>query len=72
MAFINYADNINVPQKYVVGDEDHIVQISAHNPRVMKLHYDFYLALMRKKSTLSRIQRESIAVRVSQINACQY
>lgn len=72
MAFIEYKSQDSIPETYRVNDLDNIIQISSVNAKVMKLHYEFYLALMRKKSPLTRIQRESIAVLVSQINQCHY
>ncbi|MCK4980999.1 MAG: carboxymuconolactone decarboxylase family protein [Candidatus Delongbacteria bacterium] len=38
----------------------------------MKQHYDLYLEIMRKRSPLSRAQREMMAVVVSLINECHY
>lgn len=71
MAFIAYHTN-QVAESDRVQDQDNIIQISSIHSRVMKQHYDLYLTLMRKKSPLTRIQRESIGVLVSQINLCHY
>ncbi|RMD97953.1 MAG: hypothetical protein D6812_14320 [Deltaproteobacteria bacterium] len=49
-----------------------IVRIMSPNPRVLKASLDFYGALMRGRSPLSRAQREMIAVVVSAANRCVY
>ncbi|HHL72720.1 MAG TPA: peroxidase [Bacteroidetes bacterium] len=54
------------------GDVDHILKIHSHNPPSMLGHYELYKALMFKKSELSRVQREMIAVVVSSTNKCFY
>jgi alkylhydroperoxidase family enzyme len=38
----------------------------------MRHHYDLYVSLMHKRSPLSRIQREMIAVTISALNHCHY
>lgn len=54
------------------GGVDNILKIHSLNPASLKGHYDFYKALMRGKSDLSRAQREMIAVTVSALNHCVY
>ena len=54
------------------GDIDHILKIHSLNPASMQAHYDLYKTLMFRKSDLSRLQREMIAVVVSRINKCFY
>jgi alkylhydroperoxidase family enzyme len=51
-----------------------IVGIMSQNPRVLKAAMDFYRALMHASSpaSLSRCQREMIAVVVSSTNHCVY
>ncbi len=51
-----------------------IVSIMSQNPRVLKAAMDFYRALMHASSpsSLSRCQREMIAVVVSATNYCVY
>ena len=51
---------------------DNILSIHSLNPESLKHHYDMYKHLMAGKSGLSRMQREMIAVVVSQINGCHY
>ncbi len=48
--------------------------MKAHSldPETIGLHLDLYLHLMFGKSTLTRVQREMIAVVVSHTNNCQY
>ena len=72
MAFIKYLDKENIPEKNRVPDSDNIIQIHGINSTVMRNHYDMYITLMRKRSPLSRIQREEIAVAVSAVNECHY
>ena len=72
MAFINYLNQEDISEKNRVNDPDKIIQIHGVNSGVMKNHYDMYITIMRKRSPLSRIQREEIAVAVSAINGCHY
>jgi len=70
LAYIPYLDEI--PAEDHVGDDDHILKIHSVHSRVMRQHYDLYIEIMRKRSPLSRVQREMIAVVVSAINECHY
>jgi alkylhydroperoxidase family enzyme len=72
MAFIPYAKPEDIPPEYRVPDQDNILCIHGVHPRMMRLHYDLYLELMRGPGPLSRIQREMIAVAVSAANGCHY
>jgi len=72
MAFINYLTQEEIPERNRVNDLDNIIQIHGINSGVMRNHYDLYITLMRKRSPLSRIQREEIAVVVSAVNGCHY
>lgn len=47
-------------------------KIHSLKPRTMETHIDFYLSVMFGPSGLSRRERETIAVAVSQINECGY
>jgi uncharacterized peroxidase-related enzyme len=49
-----------------------IVRIMTPNGRVMRASMDFYVALMKGESPLSRAQREMLAVVVSRVNHCVY
>src|SRR5258708_1331887 len=42
------------------------------NPRAVRAHLDLYKAVMFQRGSLSRIQRERIAVVVSAANSCDY
>ena len=72
MAYIKYLSQEEIPEAHRVDDTDNILQVHSINSAVMKRHYDMYITLMRKRSPLSRIQREEIAVTVSHCNACHY
>ena len=72
MAFIKYLEQSEIPEQNRVNDTDNIVQIHSINSKIMRDHFNLYIDLMRKKSPLSRIQREMIAVYVSVINCCDY
>lgn len=72
MAFIKYLKQDEIPEQNRVKDLDNIIQIHSVHSKVMKQHYDLYLEIMRKRSPLSRAQREMMAVVVSLINECHY
>ncbi len=54
------------------GRVSNVMKAHSLDPEAMRLHLDLYLQLMFGKSTLSRAQREMIAVAVSQANRCEY
>ena len=54
------------------GSVSNVLKAHSLDPRAMRLHLDLYLHLMFGKSTLTRAQREMIAVVVSQTNNCRY
>ncbi len=72
MAFIDYVaeDEISVADR--VPDGDNILRIHGVHSRTMRQHYDLYKQLMHRRSPLTRIQREMIAVVVSAANRCHY
>lgn len=49
-----------------------IHQVQSLNPRALKAHLELYKAIVFQRSTLSRLQRERIAVAVSAANQCAY
>jgi len=49
-----------------------VVAIMSQNPRAQKASMDFYGTLMFGRSTLTRSQREMLAVVVSNVNHCTY
>ena len=72
MAFIPYVPEDEVPEAFRVPDRDHILAAHGVHPRVMRHHYDLYVALMHRPGPLERRQREMIAVLVSARNRCRY
>lgn len=54
------------------GGVAEVHQVQSLNPRAMKAHLELYKAVVFARSSLSRIQRERIAVAVSSENACPY
>ena len=63
-----YYDHI----KRTRGKIANIHKAQSLNPDALKAHLDLYLALMFRKSGLTRIQREMIATIVSATNNCDY
>ena len=72
MAFIRYVPEDELAPDDRVADPDHIIQIHAIHPAVMRQHHALYVELMRRPGPLSRVQREMAAVVVSAINGCHY
>jgi alkylhydroperoxidase family enzyme len=72
MAHIEYPRQEDLPPEHRVDDTDNILRIHGVHSRVMRLHYDLYLELMRAPGPLSRVQREMIATAVSASNCCHY
>ena len=72
MAYISYAPEGDIPERDRVPDTDNIIQIHGVHPRVMRHHYDLYIEVMRRRSPLTRRQREMTAVVVSSVNSCHY
>ena len=54
------------------GEVDHILAIHSLNPRAMAAHQSLYESAMRGTKTLRKVERELIAVVVSQVNDCHY
>ena len=54
------------------GKLDNVLSIHSVNPDVMKRHNSLYLATCRGASPLSRVEREVVAVAVSEENDCKY
>ena len=72
MAYIDYVPEGEIPAADRVPDRDNILRIHGVNRRTMRQHYELYEQLMHRRSPLSRIQREMIAVVVSAANDCHY
>ncbi|MFQ5452729.1 MAG: peroxidase [Candidatus Zixiibacteriota bacterium] len=49
-----------------------IIRIAGHNPQAMEGHVSLYRAIMFGQSSITRHQREMIAVIVSVFNKCHY
>jgi len=62
-------DKLRDPEFGVV---DNILRIHGVHSRVMRLHYDLYIELMRRPGPLTRVQREMLATAVSAANGCHY
>lgn len=54
------------------GKVFHIVRIMGQNPDVLDDSMAFYVSLMKRRSPLSRAQREMLATAVSRLNECGY
>ncbi len=72
MAHIAYVPADELAPEDRVKDPDHIIQIHAVHPAVMRQHYDLYVQLMHRPGPLTRREREVIGVRVSALNHCHY
>ncbi|MBX0329451.1 carboxymuconolactone decarboxylase family protein [Oscillochloris sp. ZM17-4] len=72
MAFIAYVPPEQLAEAERVKDPDNIIQIHSAHPATMRHHYDLYVELMHRRSPLTRVQREMIAVTISALNHCHY
>lgn len=72
MAFIRYLAPHEIAPEARVADSDHIIQVHAVHPDVMRQHFDLYRSLMHRPGPLSRREREVLAVRISSLNQCGY
>jgi len=72
MAHIRYLPPGDIPPDDRVDDTDNILRIHGVHSRVMRLHYDLYIELMRRPGPLTRAQREMLATAVSAANGCHY
>jgi alkylhydroperoxidase family enzyme len=54
------------------GRVDNIFQIHALNPRAMTAHSALYSSAMAGTGTLRKVERELIALIVSDLNECHY
>jgi alkylhydroperoxidase family enzyme len=54
------------------GRMDHIGTIHSLHPAGLTTHFELYGAVMRGTRTMPRVDRELIAVVVSQLNQCHY
>jgi len=54
------------------GKVANVIKVQSLNPQAMQAHMDLYYSLMFEKSSLTRPERELIAVAVSAANRCMY
>jgi alkylhydroperoxidase family enzyme len=72
MAYIAYVRADDLAPEDRVNDPDHIIQIHAVHPAVMRQHHALYVQLMHRPGPLTRRERELLGVRVSALNHCHY
>lgn len=81
MAFIDYIPYDDAPEDLQALYREYggpnrtpanVIRIAGHNPQAMKHHVELSRAVAMGKTSLSRQQREMIAVRVSAVNKCHY
>ena len=72
MAYIKYLRADEIPEVDRVSDDDNIIRIHGINSPTIRPHHDLYRQLMYGRGSLTRIQREMIAVVVSAANECHY
>ncbi len=56
----------------VSGEVDNILKIHSLHPEGMAAHLELYRTAMAGTKTLRKVNREMIALTVSQLNACHY
>ena len=54
------------------GRVDHVLKVHSLHPDGLQAHWDLYVAAMKGTPTLRKVDREMIAVVVSQQNGCRY
>ncbi len=54
------------------GRLDHIMQAHSLHPDGLRAHWELYRAVMAGTASLRKLDRELIALSVSQLNACEY
>lgn len=54
------------------GQLDNIMTVHSLSPRGLSAHFDLYCTVMRGSRSLRKVDREMIALTVSQLNACHY
>ena len=51
---------------------DHIMQVHSLNPRALAAHQALYSSAMAGTATFRKVDRELVAMVVSQVNECHY
>jgi len=54
------------------GRVDNIMQIHSLNPKALAAHDALYRSAMSGTATLRKVERELVALTVSQLNSCHY
>ena len=54
------------------GQVDNILNVHALDPGSLRAHLDLYIQAMRGSATLPKVDREMIALVVSNLNSCHY
>ncbi len=62
-------DRVRDPE---TGRVDHIMAIHSLHPAGLRTHYELYREVMTGTPTLRKVEREMIALVVSQANHCHY
>jgi len=66
------AELYNAASDPETGEMDHIMAIHSLHPAGLSAHLALYRAVMRSTRTLRKVDRELIALVVSQTNGCHY
>lgn len=56
----------------LTGRIDNILRVHSLHEEGLRAHFDLYEAVMRGTRSLRKVDRELIALRVSQLNRCRY
>lgn len=56
----------------VTGEVDNIMAVHSLHPTGLRAHFELYAAVMRGTPGLRKVDREMIALVVSQANGCHY
>ena len=51
---------------------DHVMGVHSLHPAGLAAHFELYACVMRSTATLRKVEREIIALVVSQLNGCHY
>ena len=54
------------------GQLDHIMQVHSLHPEGLAAHDQLYRTVMRATATFRKVDRELVALVVSQVNVCHY
>ncbi len=54
------------------GELDNIMRVHSLHPEGLRTHLELYAAVMRGTKSLRKVERELVALVVSQVNECHY